>query len=143
MPRPSRLRLAASLLAISFVPALASAAEVQVKTKDGKDVTLNVPDAGVPHPGLKKLGWKLACQFWTFREYTAFETIDILHAMGVHHCEFYPGQALSPDKKDVHVGPDITPQRAGTLLRPSLPPLQFFAHEAEARAFLDDCRARS
>ncbi|MDI3286797.1 hypothetical protein [Polyangium sp. 15x6] len=33
--------------------------------------------------------------------------------------------------------------RAGTLLRPSLPPLQFFAHEAEARAFLDDCRARA
>jgi len=32
--------------------------------------------------------------------------------------------------------------RAGSLLRPWLPPLQFFAHEAEARAFLDACRAR-
>ncbi|MDI1436712.1 hypothetical protein [Polyangium sorediatum] len=31
--------------------------------------------------------------------------------------------------------------RAGSLLRPWLPPLQFFAHEAEARAFLDACRA--
>ncbi|MDC0742858.1 hypothetical protein [Polyangium mundeleinium] len=32
--------------------------------------------------------------------------------------------------------------RAGSLLRPWLPPLQFFAHESEARAFLDACRAR-
>ncbi|MDI1451553.1 hypothetical protein [Polyangium sp. 6x1] len=30
--------------------------------------------------------------------------------------------------------------RAGSLLRPWLPPLQFFAHEAEARSFLDTCR---
>jgi hypothetical protein len=32
--------------------------------------------------------------------------------------------------------------RAGSLLRPWLPPLQFFSHEAEARIFLDACRTR-
>ncbi|MDI1480812.1 hypothetical protein [Polyangium sp. y55x31] len=33
--------------------------------------------------------------------------------------------------------------RAGSLLRPWLPPLQFFAHEPEARAFLDESRTRA
>lgn len=33
--------------------------------------------------------------------------------------------------------------RAGSLLRPWLPPLQFFAHEGEARAFLDESRPRT
>jgi sugar phosphate isomerase/epimerase len=101
----------ASLLALSiasFLPSLSRAADVKVTDKSGKEITLNIPPADIDHPGLKKLGWKLSCQFYTFREYTAFETIDILHAMGVHHCEFYPGQVLSPDKKTVHVGVEMS-----------------------------------
>lgn len=94
---------------------LVHAAEVTVKTKDGKDLTLDVPSAKIDHASLKKLGWKLGCQFWTFREYTAFETIDIIHAMGIHHAEFYPGQVLSPDKPNAHVGPDLSDEDIAAL----------------------------
>lgn len=108
-----RFALAAAI-ALTGASLAAHAADVTVK-KNGKDVTLNVPPADINHPALKKLGWKLSCQFWTFREYTAFETIDILHAMGVGHAEFYPGQALSPDKPNAKVGPDLSDDEIAAL----------------------------
>ena len=97
----------AATVALLAAP-LARAADVTVHDKDGHESTLNVPNAKINHAALKKLGWKLSCQFWTFRQYSAFETLDILHAMGIHHAEFYPGQILSPDKPNAHVGPELS-----------------------------------
>lgn len=56
---------------------------------------------GVTKPRLNnsamdKLGWKLSCQAYTFREMTLFETIDTLQALGIRFIEIYPGQSLSP-----------------------------------------------
>lgn len=102
----ARWMLAAAMV-LAGGGAAVRADDVLVKV-DGKDVTLDVPDAGIDYGALKKVGWRLGCQFWTFRQYTAYETLDILHAMGVHHAEFYPGQRLSPEKPDVHVGPEMS-----------------------------------
>jgi sugar phosphate isomerase/epimerase len=55
------------------------------------------PKTNIDHAALKKLGWQLACQCWTFREMSLFETIDVAHGLGIHHLEMYPGQKLSPD----------------------------------------------
>jgi sugar phosphate isomerase/epimerase len=55
------------------------------------------PETHVDHAALKKLGWQLACQCWTFREMSLFETIDVVKGLGVHHLEMYPGQKLSPE----------------------------------------------
>lgn len=57
--------------------------------------------AGVAKPrinnaALNKLGWKLSCQAYTFREKTLFETIDTLQALGFRYIEMYPGQSFSP-----------------------------------------------
>jgi sugar phosphate isomerase/epimerase len=108
-----RKMMLASIAMLSTVSVL-RAAEVTVKV-DGKDVVLDVPNARIDNDALKTLGWKLSCQFWTFRQYTAFETLDILHAMGIHHAEFYPGQKLSVEKEDVHVGPDMSDEDIAAL----------------------------
>ena len=60
-----------------------------------------MPD-GVPRPVLNyramdRLGWKLSCQAYTFREMTLFETIDTLHNLGIRYIELFPSQRFSPD----------------------------------------------
>jgi sugar phosphate isomerase/epimerase len=57
----------------------------------------------VDHTGLGKLGWQLACQAQTFRDISFFEMIDLLHAQVFHHVELAPGQALSPQQRDVKI----------------------------------------
>ena len=56
-----------------------------------------------PYPPLNyramdKLGWKLCCQAWTFREMTLFETIDTIKKLGIRYIELYPGQRFSPEQ---------------------------------------------
>src|SRR4051794_17517278 len=64
---------------------------------------------------LDKLHWRLACQAYTFREMTAFETLDLLKQLGIKYIEFYPGQKLSPDRSDLKVGPDLPPDQIARL----------------------------
>jgi len=56
----------------------------------------------------EKLGWFLAVQAWTFRDRTAFETIDAAKKLGIKYIEFYPGQSLSPEDPTQKVGPDLS-----------------------------------
>lgn len=48
-----------------------------------------------------KLGWRLGCQAYTFRHVTFFETIDKNASLGLTCIEAYPGQVLSPERKDI------------------------------------------
>ncbi len=65
----------------------------------------------------EKLGWRLGVQAWTFRDRTAFEAIDTAAKLGLHYIELYPGQALSPEQKDVKVGTELTDEQRVALLR--------------------------
>ncbi|GAB4158691.1 MAG: hypothetical protein Fur0037_26150 [Planctomycetota bacterium] len=51
----------------------------------------------------ESLGWRLAVQAWTFRDRTAHEAIDTARRLGLRYIELYPGQALSPDRRDHRV----------------------------------------
>ncbi|MSR45694.1 MAG: sugar phosphate isomerase/epimerase [Planctomycetes bacterium] len=53
------------------------------------------------------LGWRLSTQAWTFRDRTAFEVIDVAARLGLDWIEFFPGQSLRPDARDVKLGPDM------------------------------------
>src|SRR5689334_17554568 len=64
---------------------------------------------------LDKLGFRLACQAYTFREMTAFETLDLLKRLGIRYIEFYPGQKLSPDRSDLKVGPELPADQIARL----------------------------
>jgi sugar phosphate isomerase/epimerase len=55
----------------------------------------------------EKLGWKLATQAWTFRDRTAFETIDTAQKLGLKYIEMYPGQALGKNFPGAKVGPEM------------------------------------
>ncbi len=51
----------------------------------------------VNEQALDKLGWKLGCQAYTFRAMSLFETLDVLHDLGIHYVELFPGQKLSKE----------------------------------------------
>jgi sugar phosphate isomerase/epimerase len=74
------------------------------------------PQTHVDHAGLVKLHWQQAAKASTFREMTTFEMIDLLHEMDFHHIQLTPGQALSPDKKDVKISPDMAPADVDVLV---------------------------
>ncbi len=42
----------------------------------------------------EKLGWKLAVQAWTFKEYTFAETLPKIKQLGLKYVEAYPGQKI-------------------------------------------------
>ena len=91
------MRLFVGVFCVLF-PALALAGEFPAAA--------DIPVAKINHEALEKLGWKLSCQAYTFRELTCFETLDVLHALGVRYIELYPGQKLSKDsggKVDHHM----------------------------------------
>ncbi len=67
------------------------------------------PQIRIDHAGLKKLSWQLLCQASTFRELTVTEMLEILHTNGFHHIELSTGQSLSPDHKDIKIGPEMGP----------------------------------
>ncbi|MBN1344792.1 MAG: sugar phosphate isomerase/epimerase [Phycisphaerae bacterium] len=45
--------------------------------------------------------WKLSMQVYTFNRYTLFEAIDKCKELGIKYVELFPGQRLSPDKKNI------------------------------------------
>lgn len=65
----------------------------------------------------EKLGWRLGVQAWTFRDRTAFEAIDTAAKLGLHYIELYPGQAYSPEHKNLKVGPDLSDEQRVALLK--------------------------
>jgi sugar phosphate isomerase/epimerase len=50
---------------------------------------------GSPHA--EKLGWRLACQAYSFNRFTFFEAVDKTASIGLKYIEAYPGQRLSKD----------------------------------------------
>lgn len=62
----------------------------------------------VAAPNYHTNGFLLGCQAWSFNRYTVMEAIEKTAQTGGKTVEFYPGQALSPDKKDVKFGPGVS-----------------------------------
>ena len=54
----------------------------------------------------EKLGWRIGIQSWTFNRRSFFQTIDLVHAMGLHCIEGYPGQTVDKDQA-MKMGPDL------------------------------------
>ena len=60
-------------------------------------------------------GFALGCQAYTFNRFTAFEAIEKTAQAGGKVIEFYPGQVLSPDHKDLKVSHDSPPEVVSLL----------------------------
>lgn len=61
------------------------------------------------------LGLSLGTQAWTFRDRTAFEAIDIAADLGLTNIELFTDQALSPEHKDIKVGPGMAKEHMDAL----------------------------
>jgi sugar phosphate isomerase/epimerase len=64
----------------------------------------------IDYAALNKLGWKLSCQAYTFREMSALETLQVLQNLGIHYVEFYPGQKFSTDRPDIKLDHALAPE---------------------------------
>jgi sugar phosphate isomerase/epimerase len=49
----------------------------------------------------EKIGWRIGSQAYTLRDRTLTEALDTLYMLGLKYVECYPGQAVSPDMKNV------------------------------------------
>ena len=67
--------------------------------------------AAQPLPDSLKQGeFVIGLQAWTFNRFTVFEAIEKTAGTGAKTIEFFPGQKLSPDQKDVKFGHEATPE---------------------------------
>ncbi len=65
--------------------------------------TLSLPlsaENKIPNEG-RTGGFAVGCQAYTFNRFTVFEAIEKTDQAGGRFIEFYPGQALSPDERNV------------------------------------------
>src|SRR5205823_4849086 len=69
----------------------------------------------INNAALDKLGWKLGCQAYTFREMSACETLEVLKNLGIHYVEFYPGQKFSKNQPNVKLDHHLTSERIEEL----------------------------
>lgn len=58
----------------------------------------------------KSGGFFIGCQAWTWNHFTVFEAIEKTAQAGGKVIEFFPGQALSPEEKNVHFNYNASPE---------------------------------
>ena len=102
---PRRIALGLSLLCLSPLaraeekelvkPAIAAAATAALPTLSADEMIAAGERAT---KAADKLGWRLGCQAWTFNKRSLFDTIDQVHALGLHYIEAFPGQMVDRDK---------------------------------------------
>ena len=66
-------------------------------------------------PNAEKLGWRICCQLYTFRDRTFYEALDVLADMGVRRVEpafFLP---LSKEHPDLKTSESLTPGQRGEM----------------------------
>ncbi len=69
------------------------------------------PAAPVSTPNAEKLGWRLCCQLYTFRDRTFYEALDVLAVLGVRRVEpafFLP---LSRERQDLKTSEALSPDQ--------------------------------
>jgi sugar phosphate isomerase/epimerase len=69
------------------------------------EITQKMAD-GAPHA--EKLGWRLGCQAWSFRNFSLFEAIDKNSSLGLKYIEAFPNQVLSKDHSDIQVNESMS-----------------------------------
>jgi sugar phosphate isomerase/epimerase len=98
------------------------------------------------YAAMRKLGWRLTCQAWTFREMSAFEAIDTIKSLGVKNIQFFPGQKFSKEKPDAkldhNMSPELITELKAKLMAAQIRPVCYGVvglgnNEAEARKVFD------
>lgn len=61
-------------------------------------------------PNAEKLGWRLACQAYSFNRFTFYEAVEKTASLGLRYIEAFPGQRLSAEKPDAKTDHTLTPE---------------------------------
>jgi sugar phosphate isomerase/epimerase len=59
-------------------------------------------------PNAEKLGWRLACQTYTFNRFTFYETLQKVASVGLRYIEAYASQPLSTEKPESRTNASMT-----------------------------------
>ena len=59
-------------------------------------------------PNAEKLGWRLACQMYTFNRFTFYESLGKVASLGLKYIEGYAGQALSKEEPETRTNTSIS-----------------------------------
>lgn len=111
---------AAAIAALSFLPLMSHAADAKELVKDAAPTAkpAALPDMSPEEmkaageratKAADKLGWRIGCQAYTFRNRSFFKAVDSVNALGLHYIEAYPGQQVDEDK-NVKMDPDQSPE---------------------------------
>jgi sugar phosphate isomerase/epimerase len=81
--------------------------------------TLTIPHPKLNYQAMEKLHWKLAVASYTFyrAQTTLYDTIDILHGIGIKYIDIKPGQALSREHRGIKVDETLPPEYLEALLK--------------------------
>jgi sugar phosphate isomerase/epimerase len=111
--RPPKV-LAGKIAFLALFAAWGAFGPVEAAPPDATPTTLT--SAHVDHAGLKKLGWQLLVRSIATGDPSAFDAIDRLHAMVIHHIDLVEGQAISPEHAGIVLNLDLPPEQAKALL---------------------------
>lgn len=70
-------------------------------------------------PNAEKLGWRLGCQAYSFKDFTLFEAIDKTASLGLKYIEAFPNQVLNKERSDMPVNESL-PADARNVLKKKL-----------------------
>jgi sugar phosphate isomerase/epimerase len=59
-------------------------------------------------PNAEKLGWRLACQTYTFNRFSFYETLQKVASAGLRHIEAYASQPLTKEKPESRTNASMT-----------------------------------
>lgn len=99
--RGTKLTAASLTAAVVLSGAAWAAEEAKTEKTEKTETTKRAERAGGRAAGRMGGRWMLGMQAWTFHKDTLFEAIDKTKELGLRYMELFPGQALSPEQKDV------------------------------------------
>jgi sugar phosphate isomerase/epimerase len=74
-------------------------------------------EVGKGAPNAEKLGWRLGCQAYSFKNFTLFEAIDKTASLGLKYIEAFPNQVLSKDQSKIKVNESLPADARQDLMK--------------------------
>ncbi|MHC4559328.1 MAG: sugar phosphate isomerase/epimerase family protein [Planctomycetota bacterium] len=68
------------------------------------------PKAKLSTPNAKKIGWRIACQLYTFRDRSFYEALDVISSLGIRYVEPCFFLSLDKNRPDLKTSESLSPK---------------------------------
>lgn len=99
----------------AFAAALLVAGIYAVSTSTAAEPKTTSAQPAIAWSEYRTNGFLLGCQAWSFNHYTVMEAIEKAAQTGGKTIEFYPGQPLSPEQRDIKLEPGVSDETIATV----------------------------